>query len=74
MTVPHPDMARATAGAAVTAAAGIAQGGPGAVAFLADAVSVPLWFVIVPWILPTGEVLKVIRSVIRARMPEASDG
>jgi hypothetical protein len=69
--VTDADSARLVGAAAGVSVLGIAQGGGvGAVGFLADAVAVPLWFVILPWILPTGEVLKVVRAFVRVRLPE----
>jgi len=56
--------ARALLAAGVAAGAGVIQAGAAGLGFLVTPVDVPLWFVLAAVALPTGDVLKVLRSRI----------
>lgn len=58
------DADRAFAGSAGLSVAGVAAGGVAGVGFLVEPVNVPMWFPMAAIVLPTGDVLKVMRRAI----------
>lgn len=56
--------ARALVAAGAATAAGLAETGLAGLGFLVTPVDVPLWFILAAVALPTGDVLKVLRSRI----------
>jgi len=56
--------ARALLAAGVAAGAGVVQAGAAGLGFLVTPIDVPLWFVLAAVALPTGDVLKVLRTRI----------
>lgn len=67
-------MTQAEVGIAMAlATSALAQGGPAGLGFLFEPVPTPLWFTLSAFVLPTGELLAWLRSLIPQRRGSSSD-
>jgi len=64
------DSHKAAGASFVLAVVGIASNGPGGLSFLMQPVPTPLWFILSAVAMPTGEMLKMGRQAITARLPQ----
>jgi hypothetical protein len=63
------DAKRLLAAAGGITVAGVATSGPAGVGFLLEPVTVPFWFPLAAFVLPTGETLALFRGLLRSYRP-----